>query len=164
LVLRSDAPLSETLTRLERAIAAKGYSTPDRQSPGFFRLGGNVGPDQVVVTARPYVTPGIPAGYGAMTLEFEGRVIPVPGGSEVRGIVTAPVRVSTVVFLVVALAVSLVLGLRSDGASWPSLLFLVIGSVAISFAWAWAIRHNQRMALRNAREFARIVQAVLEGR
>jgi len=82
----------EVVERLGRAVHDRPYSTPGRFSRGFFRLGGSVAGDRITLTARPYVNPGLIAGFGAMTIELSGAVTPVPGGSELAGSVSAPVR------------------------------------------------------------------------
>jgi hypothetical protein len=113
------------------------------------------------VKARPYVTPGIPAGYGAMTLELRGGVVPTPEGSEVRGVVTAPVGTWTVVVIALAAVLWSLAVIGSNGASWPALLFAVAGVSAMSVGWIWAARHNQRSALANAAELGELLKTAL---
>jgi hypothetical protein len=78
----------ETLARLAHAIADRRYSTPLRSSPGYFRLGGSADAALVTLAARPYVTPRLVAGYGAMTIELRGEVVDRDEGSDVGGAVT----------------------------------------------------------------------------
>lgn len=154
-------PPSEALARLEVAMSDRRYSTPGRLSRAYFRLGGSATDGRLIVKARPYVTPGIPAGYGAMTLELRGGVAPTPEGSEIRGVVTAPIGTSTVAVLaLVAVAWSLVV-VGSNGASWPALLFAFAGVSAMSVAWVWAARHNQRRALANTAELGELLKTAL---
>ena len=139
----------------------RGYSTPGRFSRGYFRLGGSAVGGQLVVRARPYVAPGIPAGYGVMTLELRGGVVPTPEGSEIRGLVTAPIGTWTVAVLALVAVVWSLLVISSNGASWPALLFAGVGVSAISVGWVWATRHNQRRALANTAELGELLKTAL---
>lgn len=113
--VRSELSRAEVMVRLERAIAERMYSTPGRNSPSFLRLGGSVAEENVILTARPYVIPGVISGYGAMTIELRGEIAPTDGGSEVRGFVTAPVKWTPLDILLVGLfAVLVVWGIVSE--------------------------------------------------
>lgn len=159
--VRVTSPLSvdASLARLNQAIEAGQYSTPERDANGYLRLGGRVASGQVCVTAKPYVIPGVPAGYGAMTLEFRGDLAGNVEGCELRGSINAPLRPRTVWALVVGFAVLGTFAVATGGGiqiAWVLVMAAILGPT-----WAWVIRHNQRMALRNAGEFARLLTSVI---
>jgi hypothetical protein len=149
------------IERLAQAVRERPYSKPDRDSPGFFRLGGTVTEERVVLTARPYVTPGLIAGRGAMTIELRGEVVQTHDGSEIRGTMSAPIKWTTPVFLAVALVFWVAFGVAGNGSTWPTWTFIIVGGLAVSVAWAWIIRHNQRMALRNVGELTRMLGSII---
>jgi O-antigen/teichoic acid export membrane protein len=113
------------------------------------------------VTARPYVTPGLVAGYGAMTIELRGEVVEGDGGSVVRGDVSAPIRWTTPAWLGFAWILWVAFAIVSNGSTLWSWVFVVVGSLVIAAAWIWTIRHNQRMALRNVDELTRMLSSIL---
>lgn len=152
---------ADVIERLELAVRERPYSKPDRDSPGFFRLGGTVTAEHVTLTARPYVTPGLIAGYGAMTIELRGEVVPSDDGSEIRGTVSAPIKWTTPAFLALALVAWVAFGVAGNGSTWPTWIFIVGGGLMVSVAWAWIIRHNQRMALRNVGELTRMLGSII---
>lgn len=152
---------AEVIERLDQAVRERPYSKPGRDSPGFFRLGGSVTTDRLTLTARPYVTHGLIAGYGAMTIELRGEVVPSDDGSEIRGTVSAPVRWTTPAFLAFALIAWVVFGIAGNGSTWPTWTFIVVGGLFVAAAWAWIIRHNQRMALRNVDELTRLLGSIV---
>jgi hypothetical protein len=161
--IRSALAPAEVVERLARAVHDRPYSTPERYSPGFFRLGGSVVGDQIRLTARPYVTPGLIAGYGAMTIELSGNVAAAPEGSEVAGTVSAPMRWSKwATFLTLAIFASPIVfgGNRAPWETWASLVVL---GLILSPVWAVIIRHNQRMALANVGELTRMIETILRG-
>lgn len=152
---------ADVIERLELAVRERPYSKPDRDSRGFFRLGGTVTGEHVTLTARPYVTPGLIAGYGAMTIELRGEVVRSDYGSEIRGTVSAPIKWTTPVFLALALVAWVVFGIAGNGSTWPTWTFIVVGGLMVSAAWAWIIRHNQRMALRNVGELTGMLRSIV---
>jgi hypothetical protein len=151
----------EVIERLERAVHERPYSKPDRDSIGFLRLGGRVAADHVTLTARRYVIPRVMAGGGAMAIELQGEVVQSIDGSEIRGTVNAPVRWTIPAFAVIALSAWAAFGIVGNGPNLPSLIFLVGAGVLMSIAWAWIVRHNQRMALRNTKELMRMVESIV---
>lgn len=152
---------ADVIERLVQAVRERPYSKPDRDSPGFFRLGGTVTAEHVALTARPYVTPGLIAGYGAMTIELRGKVVQTDDGSEIRGTVSAPIKWTTPAFLALALVAWVVFGVAGNGSTWPTWTFIVVCGLVVSVAWAWIIRHNQRMALRNVGELTRMLGSII---
>ena len=152
---------ADVIERLELAVRERPYSKPDRDSPGFFRLGGTVTEGRVVLTARPYVTLGLIAGYGAMTIELRGEVVQTDDGSEIRGTVSAPIKWTTPAFLSLALVAWVAFGVAGNGSTWPTWTFIVVGGLVVSVAWAWIIRHNQRMALGNVGELTRMLGSII---
>jgi hypothetical protein len=152
-VLSRDA----VLDRLAEAVDERRYSSPGKNSPGFFRLGGSVAAEHLILTARPYVIPGAISGSGAMTIEVRGEVIQAEEGSEIRGTVSAQVRQSTLAFLALGLIIWAAFGIASNGSTLPTWLFIVLGGVCIGATWAWVIRHNQRMAMRNVDELTQML-------
>lgn len=113
--------------RLGEAIAQRGYSTPGRHSAGCFRLGGSLGDANVIVTARPYVTPGVVAGYGAMTIELRGQIVPSEEGSEIRALVSAPFKLTAFDLLLVSLfAVVVIVGIASNPAAWLTMILFIL--------------------------------------
>ena len=157
-------PRAEVIERLDQAIGAKTYSKPGRFSTGYFRLGGAVaGTGVVTLTARPYVWPGLVAGYGASTIEFRGEVRSTDDGSEVRGIVTAPASRMILAFLAVILGAWYFMGLISNGSPWPNWIFMALGGLFLAVAWIWVVRNNQRMALRNVGELTLMVETIIRG-
>jgi hypothetical protein len=161
LIVRTDLSRVLAVERLERAIQERRYSMPWRTSRGFFRLGGSIANDRITMKARPYVTPGWIAGYGAMTLVLLGQVAPRDGGSEIRGTVTAPVSWMALAVLGVVLIAWTVFGISSNGSTLPVWTFFVVGSLFALVAGLWIIRRNQRMALRNVDELARVIRSVV---
>jgi hypothetical protein len=161
--IHSDLAPVEVFERLGRAIERRTYSTPGRYSPGSFRLGGSVAGDRMTLTARPYVTPGLIAGYGAMTIELAGNVVPAPEGSEIVGTVTAPLRWTkwATFATFVALAWPIV-GFGGNRTLWEAWAPLLIGALILSPVWLLILRHNQRMALANVVELTRMIETVLE--
>lgn len=159
--VRSGLSGVEVIERLKRAVRERPYSKPDRNSPGFFRLGGDVSPEHVTLTARPYVTPGLIAGFGAMTIELRGEVVRSDDGSEIRGTVSAPIKWTTPAFLALALIAWVAFGIAGNGSTLPTWTFIVVGGLMVSAAWAWIIRHNQRMALRNVGELTRMLESIV---
>jgi hypothetical protein len=151
---------SQVIERLEQAVRERPYSRPDRYSPGFFRLGGVVTSDRLTLTARPYVTPGLIAGYGAMTIEFSGEVLSSDDGSEIRGMVTAPIEWTSPALLALSLVAWVAFGVAGNGSMLPTWIFVAAGALMLSVAWAWMIRHNQRMALRNVGELTRMLGSI----
>jgi hypothetical protein len=159
--IHSGRSRDETLARLAHAIADRRYSTPVRSSPGYFRLGGSVDGALVTLAARPYVTPGLVAGYGAMTIELRGEVVEREEGSDLRGAVTAPLSRTTPAFLVLALILWAAFGVASNGSTLPTWGFVILGSVLVAAAWVWIIRRNQQRALRNVDELTRMLTDIL---
>jgi hypothetical protein len=151
----------EVIDRLAQAVDERRYSSPGRSSPGFFRLGGSVMAEHVVLTARPYVIPGVIAGSGAMTMELRGEVIQAEEGSEIRGTVSAPIRFSTLAFAVFTLITWVVCGLAFNGSTSLARIFILLGAVSIGVVWAWTIRRNRRMALRNVDELTRMIRSIV---
>lgn len=152
---------ADVIERLAQAVRERPYSKPDRDSPGFFRLGGTVTEERVALTARPYVTPGLIAGYGAMTIELRGEVVQTDDGSEIRGTVSAPIKWTTPAFLALALVAWVAFGVAGNGSTWPTWTFILVGGLVASVAWAWILRHNQRMALRNVGELTRMLGSII---
>jgi hypothetical protein len=157
----SALPPDEVVVQLGQAIRERPYSTPGRNSPGFFRLGGAVIGRAIRVTARPYVVPGLIAGYGAMMIELSGEVVGKAPGSEIRGSVTAPIPRSSVWLAVVSLIVWAVVVTLGNGSNLVSWSFILIVGSAITLAWGWIARHNQRKALRNVGELERLLASVI---
>jgi hypothetical protein len=151
----------EAIRRLSDAVAARRYSNPGRYSRGYFRLGGMVAPRDVAITARPYVTPGVIAGYGAMTIELRGELTDTQEGSRLTGQVTAPVGRMTTASLVVASLGFAAAGVVGNGSTLPTWTFVVVGVLVLAVLWTWSIRRNQRRALRNADELTRLLSLVL---
>jgi hypothetical protein len=145
---------AEVIDRLTRAVDERRHSSPGRSSPGFFRLGGRVAAERLVLTARPYVIPGVIAGYGAMTIEMRGDVIQTADGSEIRGTVSAPIQFAMLASAAVTLITWVVFGLALNASTSLTRILIVLGAVFIGVLWAWTIRRNQRMALRNVDESA----------
>lgn len=152
---------ADALQRLSAAVDERRYSRPDRFSSGFLRLGGSIAATNVRLTARPYVTPGLVAGYGAMTIELRGEVVEREDGSELRGTISAPVRWTTPASLVIAWAAWVGWGIAGNGSIWPTWLFVAFASLLMAAAWTWAVRHNQRMALRHVHDLQRTVRSIL---
>ena len=163
--IESALPRDEAIRRLSEAVAARRYSNPGRYSRGYFRLGGMVAPGDVAITARPYVTPGVIAGYGAMTIELRAELTNTREGSQLTGQVTAPVGRMTVASLALASLCFAAAGVAGNGSTLPTWTFVVVGVVVLAILWTWSIRRSQRMALRNADELTRLLRSVLaEGR
>lgn len=158
--IQSALSRDKVIERLAHAVDGRRYSHPGRYAPGYLRLGGSVATDHMTLTARPYVIPGLVAGYGAMTIELRGEVVDSADGSEVRGTVTAPVRWTTLAFAAVAWIVWVAFGITGNGRTWLVWAIVVLGSVFVSAAWAWIIRRNQRMALRNVDELTRMLRSI----
>jgi hypothetical protein len=152
---------ADVIERLEMAVRERAYSNPGRDSPGIIRLGGSVTAEHVILTARPYVTPGLIAGYGAMTIELRGEVVPRDGGSEIRGTVSAPVTWTTPAFLGFGLIAWVLFLIAGNGSTLPTWTFIVAGGLSVTAAWAWIIRHNQRMALRYVGELTRMLGSIV---
>ena len=159
--IRSVLARDDVIDRLAQAVEERRYSSPGRNSPGFFRLGGSVIAEHVILTARPYVIPGVIAGFGAMTIEFRGEVIKNEGGSEIRGTVSAPVGSATLAVAVLALLAWAGFGIAGNGSGWPAWIFIVLTGVIVGAAWVCAIRHNQRMALRNVGELTLMLRSIV---
>jgi len=117
--------------------------------------------ERVIVTARPYVMPGVIGGFGAMTIELRGEVTQAEDGSEIRGIVSAPVGSTTLAFAVLALIAWAGFVIAGNGFAWPTWIFIALSSVIVGAVCVWAIRHNQRMALRNVDELTRMLRSIV---
>jgi hypothetical protein len=157
----SGLPRAEAIARLEAAVKERAYSTPDRESPGFLRLGGVVTGDTVAVRARPYVMPGLIAGYGAMEVELRGRVVAHDEGSALRGVLTAPIGWKTPLLLSVVLLAWAGLGILTSRGSAVGWGFTLVGGTFVAAMWVVVMRRNQRMALRHARELERVLGSIL---
>ena len=72
-------------------------------------------------------------------------------------------RWTTPAFLAFALIAWVVFGIAGNGSTWPTSTFIVVGGLFVAAAWAWIIRHNQRMALRNVDELARMLGSIISG-
>jgi hypothetical protein len=92
---------------------------------------------------------------------LRGEVVPSDGGSEIRGTVSAPVRWTTSAFLAFALIAWVVFGIAGNGSKWPAWTFVIVGDLFLSAGWAWIIRRNQRMALRNVAELTRMLGSIV---
>jgi hypothetical protein len=151
----------EVIDRLTKAVDERRYSSPGKDSPGFFRLGGSVAAEHVFLTAHPYLIPGVITGSGAMTIELRGEVIQAQDGSEIRGTVSAPVRQTTLAFAALVLIIWAAFGIAFNGSlTW---IIVVLGGILVGVMWAWTIRHNQRMALRNVDELTRMLRTIVAG-
>jgi hypothetical protein len=154
--MKFDLAATAVATALETAANARAYSEPHgRDSLGYLRLGGTVYGRNVALTAKPYVTPGIPTGR-SLTLHLSGSVVDAQLGSRLVGKLSAP----TPRFI------PLLLG------AW--VLFLLITAsnplaTAVLFApmlpaW-WLIgRYNQRQALRHMADVERFLVEIVESR
>ena len=148
------------LDQLRHAIDARRYSSPVRESAGYFRIGGDVSSSVVAPTFKPYFMPGLRAGYGAMTLELHGEIHATAEGSEIRANVFAPVRRPMVWALAILLVVSIAVSVAGSGDAF-GWAFGVGGGSLVSAVWVRILRHNQRMALRNTDEFTRLVGSIV---
>ena len=128
----SDLPRDEALKQLSQAVAERRYSSPGRNSRGFFRLGGVVAPDGMTITARPYLIPGVIAGGAAMTIELRAEVVDTAAGSRLTGVVSAPVPQTTIAFGFVAWLCFVVFGVAGNGSTWPTWTFVVVASLAVA--------------------------------
>ncbi len=146
--------------QLRHAIDARRYSSPVRESAGYFRIGGDVSSSVVALTFKPYFMPGLRAGYGAMTLELHGEIHATAEGSEIRANVFAPVRRPMVWALAILLVVSIAVSVAGSGDAF-GWAFGVGGGSLVSAVWVRILRHNQRMALRNTDEFTRLVGSIV---
>lgn len=160
--IHSGMPRAAVIERLERAVRERSYSKPGRNSPGFFRLGGSMTADDVTLTARPYVIPGLIAGRGAMSIELHGKVVASEDGSDIRGTINAPIGWAIPMSLGIALILWVIFGIASNGSTWPNLTFVIFGGLLLCAAWGWVIRHNQRRALRNVTELTRMLASIVE--
>ena len=159
--VRSTLHHDEVIDRLARAVGERRYSTPGLDSPGFFRLGGTVAADHLILTARPYVIPGVIGGFGALTIELRGKVVQAENGSEIRGTVSAPIRSTTLAIAAAGLIAWASVGIAGNGSTWPVWIFIALSTAIIVAAWVWALRHNQRMALRNVNELTRMLESIV---
>jgi Flp pilus assembly protein TadB len=151
----------EAIKRLSQAVAERRYSRPNRYSRGFLRLGGAVSTDGVAITARPYVIPGVVAGYGAMTIELRAEVVDTEAGSRLTGNLTAPVRRTMLAFGLVAWSCFAAFALAGNRSTWPTWAFVMAATLILTVLWTWIIRRNQRMALHNAIELTTLVSSIL---
>jgi hypothetical protein len=158
--IRSSDPPKKALERLDQAVRENDYGPTDRNSPGFYRMSGEVFRRYVTLAARPYAMPGIRAGSGAMALSFVGEVVPDGSGSELSGSIEAPVDPFLTVVGAI-LSVVFLLGALVQGPGVPALVFAVVVAVTMQFGFAWIRSHNQRMAMRSAGEIVRFLRSVL---
>jgi hypothetical protein len=154
LTVRWSRPAGHTAEALRTALSERRYSVPGRDSSRFFRLNGSVHGRSVAVQAMPYVIPGVRAGSGAMALVFDGHITPTDEGSRLDGMVSAPIAHHWWWFWGIELIVVLVFGAITIG-----LAVLVIEAAFCVVLW-WAVRHNQRMALRNTEELGRVLSSL----
>ena len=162
MAISTNLPRGEVIDRLSRAAGELRYSTRGSDTPRFWRFGGSVGAGGMFVTARPYIRPGLSGKTGAMPLEFRGQVIPAPGGSEIRGVLDAPIRSADVRFLALFLVALVTFGLVDNEGSWLIPLFVTTTAITMALIWTWMIRRLQRVTLSKSAEFERIVREVLE--
>jgi hypothetical protein len=153
----------QVVASLGKAIAERRYSVQDRNTPGLWRIDGAVNGRVVAITAKHYVIPGLPAGYGDLALSFDGRVEAGAEGTQLVGRLSAPLPG----YLGTAMAYSLI-GLIA-------VMTVAMGPIAILFYGPFAAvgavlgisiaRHNQRSSLKqHADEVGRFLGTIIESR
>lgn len=153
----------QVVVTLGKAIAERRYSVQDRNTPGLWRIDGAVNGRMVAITAKQYVIPGIPAGYGDLALSFDGRVEAGAEGTRFVGRPSAPLPeylgTAMVYWLIGLVAVMTV--------AMGPLAILVFGPfAAVGVVLGISIaRHNQRSSLKwHADEVGRFLENIIARR
>jgi hypothetical protein len=175
----SRASRSQFIAALTQAVAERRYSNANETTLRIYH--GSVVGNAVSLTVKTYFLPGIWA-RGNINKVLTGSINDAPTGSELVGLVTAPISRTSILVIagwmaVLAVACGLIAGFaaftQADATDLATALLLAItvGVAAVAVAvvlvlspailgMALIARHNQRTSLREVDRLSRFLQTI----